>query len=98
MAEYKFYKNNESNNEEIHIYKNEDFGDETLLCNDSRVEPGDLVGVFIGSNSIIGSFDENNARDFAQMLQNNDCNVCGRCVATLYFTQPQRFRLRQRGF
>lgn len=73
-------------------------GNETLLCNDSRVEPGDLVGVFIGSNSIIGSFDENNARDFAQMLQNNDRNVCGRCVATLYFTQPQRFRLRQRGF
>lgn len=98
MAEYKFYKNNESNNDEIHIYRNEDFYSELPLCNDSRVESGDLVGVFIGQNPVIDNFDENNARNFAQTLQNNNCNVCGRCVATLYFTQPQQSRLRQRYF
>ena len=98
MAEYKFYKNDESDNEEIHIYKNEFIENKIPLCNDSRVEPGDLVGVFIGQDPVIDNFDENSARDFAQTLQNNNCNVCGRCVATLYFTQPQQSRLRQRYF
>ena len=89
---FEFYTNLNSENDEIHIYED---GDSVPLCGDADVAKwsNSLVGIFANEKAIVTKFDEDNARVFAAVLENNNLNVCGNCVSTLYRTLSSKSRL-----